>query len=550
VSRLRSKLPYVGLAILLGGLFGTAFHLNRRHYRASVEMLHGNLSGRLEQELGRLRMQLADQESTIRARLGTSRILEADLFRVREDGVIPVCADVLHTTLPAAKADDAFQKGLSALPGPGALPFFRQAAQREVKTADDLYRRISACFNLLELEDDPQTICTILTLMEHRGPALTDSQKRFFDTLLTEQAPELEWIRNRCATLWKLAGSIDSTLQRQAGASRLVMDGKVLAVDERGLAVLYETELQATPPHALTDHQPDGIHAEILPGLLWVGIPSAVLEQEKRTIRNQYRTGNGILILMLLPGLILAGGLYASSRRQRELDVLKTRFIATVSHELRTPLSLIRLHAETLRHGRVSKDKIQDYYQTILTESERLTGIVNNVLEFSRIERHHLQLHPEATDLSALCQRIIDSFRDRLRQDGFQCDIEIPPGLMATVDPLAFSQIVFNLLDNAIKYSEGEKFIWIALEQSEGGATLRIADQGLGIPEQMKEKIFDDFVRSDDSRVTARRGSGIGLGVARHLAESMGGTIDLENNKPSGSIFIVRLKDADETPGG
>ena len=79
---------------------------------------------------------------------------------------------------------------------------------------------------------------------------------------------------------------------------------------------------------------------------------------------------------------------------------------------------------------------------------------------------------------------------------------------------------------------------------------LRIADRGIGIPDRLKKTIFDDYVRSDDRRVTARRGSGIGLGVARHLADSMGGSIDLENNEPSGSIFIVRLTGPNETPGG
>ena len=550
MTRLLTKLPYVGLAILLAGLFGTAFHLNRSHYKASVETLHGNLRDRLDQQIGILQEQFAGQERRMRALFGTRQILEADLFRIHEDRVIPACADVLKTTLSAEDANEAFRKGLAA---PGDQPsrsWFRRAAQGEVKTTEDLYRKISACFNLLELEDEVQTSCSILNLLEHRDPALTDPQKRFFDTLLTERVPELDRIRTRYAALWELATAIDSALQRKPGAYRSVIGGKVLAVDDSGLAVLYEPEATVPPPFVLAKHQPEGIRSACIPGVLWVGIPNAVLEETKQTIHSQYQIGNGILTLMLLLGLLLAGGLYASSRRQRELDALKTKFIATVSHELRTPLSLIRLHAETLHHGRISGDKVQHYNQTILTEAERLTGIVNNVLEFSRIARHQLQLHPESTDLSALCERIIDSFRDRLRQDGFQLDTQIPPGLTATVDPVAFSQILFNLLDNAIKYSDGDKLIRVELEQSGECSMLRIADRGIGIPDRLKKTIFDDYVRSDDRRVTARRGSGIGLGVARHLAESMGGSIDLENNEPSGSIFIVRLTGPNETPGG
>ncbi len=252
---------------------------------------------------------------------------------------------------------------------------------------------------------------------------------------------------------------------------------------------------------------------------------------------------------MVLLAAFLSAGLALTSQRRLKLDTMRTDFIATVSHELRTPLSLIRLHAETLHHGRIPESKVGDYHQTILTEAERLTGIVNNVLDFSRMERGKLELHPEPTDLSALCERIIESFQSRLEQNGFELEQNIQPGIIFPVDALAYSQILFNLIDNALKYSDSEKNIRVELESTDDWNILCVSDRGIGIPDKLKKKIFDDFIRSNDRKVTAQRGSGIGLSVAKQLVEKMGGTIDVQDNKPEGSVFTVKLRNGHETTG-
>lgn len=179
-----------------------------------------------------------------------------------------------------------------------------------------------------------------------------------------------------------------------------------------------------------------------------------------------------------------------------------------------------------------------------------LTGIVNNVLDFSRMERGKLELHPEPNNLSVLCGRIIESFLSRLKQNDFELEKAIQPNIIVSVDPIAYSQILFNLIDNAIKYSDAEKRIRIELESSVDWAILRVSDCGIGIPDPLKKKIFDDFIRSDDRKVTAQRGSGIGLSVAKQLVEKMGGTIDVQDNKPEGSVFTVKLRNGHETTGG
>ncbi|MCF7817738.1 MAG: HAMP domain-containing histidine kinase [Kiritimatiellales bacterium] len=543
------RLLYAGLLALVAGLFVVTFLLNRNQYEASISSVESSFNAALDQQAKILRDEIAQQEENWFAHHQTTTELDADLFIVMRNSVVPSCIAGLLATVPAQEADKAFKQGIATLPNPDALPFFEQAAKRVVETPDDLYRKISAYFNMLELDNKVQTVCCILTLLDLSNVSLPESQTAFFNTLLEEQVPDLGIIKARTSSLWKTARRIDQKLKRQKGAYRAVIDGQTLSVNENGLALLYSPDIQATPPILVTNAVPEGLHEEIVPG--WMAyIPGAVIAESKQKIRKQYRTGNAILALMIVLGGLLGGGIAITSKRQRELNAMKTEFIATVSHELRTPLSLIRLHAESLCHERIPPEKIGQYHRTILTETERLSGIVNNVLDFSRMERNKLQIHLESTDLSVLCEHILDSFHFRLEQDGFALERQIAPGIVTHADPLAFSQIVFNLLDNAIKYSDEEKRIRIELERSAGQIILRISDWGIGIPDKLKKRIFDDFVRSDDSKVTARRGSGIGLSVARRLAGEMGGAIEVADNQPKGSVFTATVKGNDEAAGG
>jgi len=418
-----------------------------------------------------------------------------------------------------------------------------------VKTPEDLYRKISALFNLLEQERSPQITCSILTLLDYSNVALSASQKQFFHSLLAKYIPDIRTIEQQLSNLWKTAEQIDRTLIRQKGACRVFWGGRTLSVNAEGEALLYSPDIRPQPPVLLTRELPGEPNCEIVSGL-WAYLSPDEIRVAQNGIRNQYRTGNALLILMLLLGGGLLAGVFAVSRRQMELSAMKTEFIATISHELRTPLSLIRLHAETLYHRRIPDHKADRYLKTILVESERLTGMVNNVLDFSRVERRLIRVHLEQADLPALCRHIIESFDFRLEQDGFLVEQHIAPDIVAWIDPDAFSQVLFNLIDNAIKYSEDEKHITISLECLNGLVTLRVADRGIGVPDKFKKSIFDDFTRVDDPRVSARRGSGIGLSVARRLIDEMNGRIEVSDNMQSGSVFIVSVKEYHETTGG
>ena len=260
---------------------------------------------------------------------------------------------------------------------------------------------------------------------------------------------------------------------------------------------------------------------------------------------RQYRLGNLTLGVMAILTACLGIGILLATRRERELAQLKTGFVSTVSHELRTPLSLIRLHAETLYMGRVSGEKLQDYYRTILLESERLTGIVNNVLDFSRMARGRHRLHAERTNISDLVRKVADTFQFRLEKEKFELHQDIAECIYLKTDPLAFSQIAFNLIDNAIKYSGAARVIKIVLRRMDDHVVFSVKDNGLGISDHDKKQVFREFVRVDDARVRSQRGSGIGLTVTKKLVDRLGGRICVLDNQPAGSVFEVVFNDKD-----
>ncbi|MDF7798380.1 HAMP domain-containing sensor histidine kinase [Pontiellaceae bacterium B1224] len=538
-----SYLTAGGLVVLLIGLFAAIFSLNARHYQTALSNAESAVAKALDEQRDLLLSQLDREETRAFALMGTERIFDADLFQLHEGRFLPASlADGFTHTVSRPDANAAFKKGVALLPAKDALPFFEIAARAAPENSADWYQKISALFNVLDFRTDPSVASQILFALEQSRDALSASRKAFFRGLLEERFPDITRIETRQNELLKTAERLNADVVVKKGAFRVAVGDEILAVGNNGVAVLYAPDFGASNAAALS-FTPKGIHRELLPGL-YITASKTALDEEKRRLAHQYQAGNITLTIMAALGALLCVGLGVTFLHQRKLNAMRTRFIATVSHELRTPLSLIRLHAETLAHGRVPSGKENDYHQTILTETDRLTGIVNNVLDFSRMERDKLQVHLETTSLSELTARVADSFRDRLREDQIELERNIAADVSGLVDPLAYSQVVFNLLDNAIKYSDGAKSIRIGLEVSNGWNILTVEDQGIGIPNKLKKHVFNEFVRSDDRKVTARRGSGIGLNVAKRLVEKMNGTIEVADNKPKGSIFTVILKSA------
>jgi signal transduction histidine kinase len=254
------------------------------------------------------------------------------------------------------------------------------------------------------------------------------------------------------------------------------------------------------------------------------------------------------LATALLGGLALA---LRTASREMKLSRMKNEFVSNVSHELRTPLASIRVFGELLRLGRVeTPEKVQEYGDYIETESRRLSQLINNILDFSSIESGRKTYHFERCDVREIVCETLKTFEVRLRQKGFNiivagADVPLPP---ARIDAGAIAQSLSNLLDNAVKYSNGKKDIAVSLRRRDGFIVIAVTDQGIGIPRDEQEKIFDRFHRVSTGLVHDVKGSGLGLSIVRHIVEAHGGKVTVESRPGEGSTFSILLPiDASET---
>jgi signal transduction histidine kinase len=247
----------------------------------------------------------------------------------------------------------------------------------------------------------------------------------------------------------------------------------------------------------------------------------------------------GALCALMVGGILLT---YRNVSREMNLARLKSDFVANVSHELRTPLALIRLYAETLELGRLTaKEKYQEYFRIIREESERLTALINNILDFSRIEAGRKEYEFKETNLADLVRSTLDSYRFQIEQNGFAFEEnisgDIPP---VTVDREAIARSLLNLVNNALKYSKDQKYIGVSLYRANSRVNLEVRDRGIGIPPNEQAKIFEKFYRCGDPLVHNIKGSGLGLSLVRHIARAHGGDVLVEST-PEGSKFTIAL---------
>jgi signal transduction histidine kinase len=251
------------------------------------------------------------------------------------------------------------------------------------------------------------------------------------------------------------------------------------------------------------------------------------------------------LILGILSLLIIGGVIFTKRIVSKEMAVarLKSDFVSNVSHELRTPLALIRLYAETLELGRITtQDKKDQYYQIIRKESERLTALINNILDFSRIEAGRKEYEFRETDIAELVRNTLDSYRYQVEQQGFELKENIEPDLpQVYVDREAIARALVNLVNNALKYSNREKFLGVKLYKDNSKVKLEVEDHGIGIASRDQAKIFEKFYRAEDPLVHNTKGSGLGLSLVQHITRAHGGDIEVESTPGRGSKFILSL---------
>jgi signal transduction histidine kinase len=251
------------------------------------------------------------------------------------------------------------------------------------------------------------------------------------------------------------------------------------------------------------------------------------------------------LALVLVLGVTLFGAylLWRDVRREVGMAEMRSQFVSSVSHELKTPLTAIRMFAETLRLGRSKNPATQmEYLDTIVNESERLTRLLNNVLDFSKIEQGKRIYHPAPASLAEIVRTAARAMEYPLKQQGFELDVRIDESLPQTrVDRDSIEQAVLNLLSNAMKYSGESRTVGLRVRREDDYAVIQVIDKGVGIDPKDQARIFEKFYRVPTRENQSLPGTGLGLALVAHIAKAHGGFVRVESAPGEGSTFSILL---------
>lgn len=259
-------------------------------------------------------------------------------------------------------------------------------------------------------------------------------------------------------------------------------------------------------------------------------------EIESSFERNQNKyISEGITFLLVI--LIGAVFIYRAVRRQFKMQLQQQHFMMAVTHELKTPIAVAKLNLETLQKYRLEPDKQQKLIRTTLDETARLDFLTNNILVSAQLDNKGFVSSKEELDLSSLLQACISAIRKRFPDRIIETSIEEEIDL--TGDALLLQILINNLLENAIKYAPGDSPIRATLHRKEKQIVLTVADQGPGIPDSEKVKVFDRFYRIGNEQTRTTKGTGLGLYLCQRIVKDHRGCIEIKDNQPKGSVFNV-----------
>jgi len=249
----------------------------------------------------------------------------------------------------------------------------------------------------------------------------------------------------------------------------------------------------------------------------------------------------GIASVLLLVAMVLGVALILRDiAREKHLARMRADFISNVTHELKTPLTSIRMYAESMIMGRAkSEEKRKEYLEVVVHESDRLKGMINNILEFSKMEKGTPEYHFGTTDLASIIKEATAEMSHWFSQEGFEISTELEENISADVDPEKIKQALINLFSNAIKYSPDTRIIFIRLFRDTDKASIEVEDRGIGIPDDKLLKIFEPFYRI--VREEGASGTGLGLTVVKEIIEAHKGTVSATSEIGKGSKFKIQI---------
>lgn len=261
-----------------------------------------------------------------------------------------------------------------------------------------------------------------------------------------------------------------------------------------------------------------------------------ILAIKKRKTFQYVGEGSTFLILILVCAVFV----YRAVRRQIRLSQQQQNFMMAVTHELKTPIAVTRLNLETLQKRKLEEEKQQKLIANTLQEANRLNSLCNNILVASQLDAGAYHINKQEIELSGLVKECIRDFKERFPQRQIECDIQ--PDIYTEGEMLLLQMLVNNLIDNALKYSGRDTAVKVSLSEVNNRIHFSVADNGEGIDEAEKKKIFLKFYRVGDEAVRKAKGTGLGLYLCKRIAKDHKGLIEVKNNEPKGSVFTVILR--------
>jgi signal transduction histidine kinase len=270
------------------------------------------------------------------------------------------------------------------------------------------------------------------------------------------------------------------------------------------------------------------------------GYPESSVATLAREQTNRQRLVWLVVALVAVAGVVLT---VRATLRELRLVEMKSAFVSSVSHDLKTPLASIKMFADTLESGRArTGGKVRQYGRIIAGEASRLENLIEGILDFDRLESGISSYPVEVVEVRAVLESALASFQNQLEQQGFRTELDLPAEEVRVLGNREGLLRVFrNLISNAIKYSDRERYLRVALAKSDRQAVVEVIDHGVGIPAAEQRRVFRKFYRLVQDPATGSTGTGIGLSLVAHIIKALGGRVSLRSEPGSGSTFRVEL---------
>ena len=338
-----------------------------------------------------------------------------------------------------------------------------------------------------------------------------------------ELAAQLAQLESRTATITAITGSMREGLLLLDGA------GIVALANESALGILSLKEAVGKSMAEVCRHRGFLERARSCLGGEKAEMVLQLHDRSYSAYFNPVLEGHGAVVLLV------------DSTERHAAEVQRKAFSANVSHELKTPLTTIAGLSELLSDGTAGEGDTRAFAAKIRSQTKRLIAIIDDIIRLSEFDEGAVPRAFVPCDLNSLAQGVVESLRESARQHGVAVALQEEGGISIMGSPRMLDELLYNLIDNAIKYNREGGSVWVALAAWKTGAAITVTDTGIGIPAPHTQRVFERFYRVDKSRSKKTGGTGLGLAIVKHIAELHGGTVSLESTEGTGTVVTVTL---------